>query len=191
MPHFTVAMQAGLCVVEGLRNPLLVSHDGPLGSVSVGGGSVSSDVFPELNAWKKVQLDASLDTHRIGPDGSSIYAIPFDNSLGVECDSFQEEVESALAAWVGQNGKSPFQDSSSFGYSDLKHFKVRSDASDSTRKVYLGLRMHSHLDPSGDLSPPALVGSLSSVPNTASAIREHVTNGEPELNGAFDRCFGR
>ena len=185
LPHFTVTLQSGNCHVNGLDSPLIISHDGPLAEVQLGTNLASA--FQNLAGWKKIQFDASTDVFLIA---KGIYAHPF-KGLDVECDTFQEIVEDVLATFVGQNGYSPFQNAGGLNERSLPGFKVHSDQSGATRVIYLGLNVHSHLDPSGDISrAPALVGSLNSLPSTARAVREYIV-GEDErvLGTGFDRCF--
>jgi hypothetical protein len=192
MPHFSVTLQSGECVVNGLDQPLVIAHDGPLSTVQIADGSVSSfsAIFPSFAAWKKVNFDASVDQYEVHSSGGhTIYAIPF-TGLEVGCDSFQEEVEDIVASFVAEKGYSPYSNSAEFSEKYLRGFKVHSDATSATRVVYLGLNVHSRMDPSGDVEPPSIVGKLGNLRTTASAVRDFVV-GEDEsaLGSSFDSCF--
>jgi len=197
-PHFSITLQGnGNCAVNGLDNNgrLILTHEGNIGSLQLGGGSVQdfTGVFTNVNTWLKDTTQSGDPLRYKYHAKGNVYAIPF-NDLEVNCNAFQTEVESIVSDFIGQNGVSPLQRYDLFDEKNLRGFKVHSDSTGSTRVVYLGLHIHSDQDSSSvrNLNLPGKLGALHNFPSTASAIRDHVVAAdEEELGMAFDNCFNR
>eukprot|EP00520_Triparma_pacifica_P000561 CAMPEP_0118649408 /NCGR_PEP_ID=MMETSP0785-20121206/9686_1 /TAXON_ID=91992 /ORGANISM="Bolidomonas pacifica, Strain CCMP 1866" /LENGTH=969 /DNA_ID=CAMNT_0006541691 /DNA_START=96 /DNA_END=3002 /DNA_ORIENTATION=- len=196
-PHFVVTLTGGgNCAVDGLdhiHGRLIVSHEGNIGALQFGEGNVKkfNDVFNGgFGSWIKTTTQSG-DPERYKVHKKGIYAVPFDD-IEVDCAAYTTEVESIVGDFVGQNGVSPLHRYDLFDETQLHGFKVHSETSGSTRIVYLGLGIHSHLDDSAvaKLALPPILGGLNSFPSTAREIRDHVVASDEDLYGAaFDQCF--